>query len=50
MKEHYSSMIDAAEEVRDFYEPYPYPRPVESLEQYRLRPLPAELDSLNGEL
>ena len=27
--------LDAAEEVRDFYERYPYPRPVESLDKYR---------------
>ena len=26
-----------AEEVRDFYERYPYPRPIDSLEKYRLR-------------
>src|SRR5215831_12245795 len=26
---------DIAEEVRDFYERYPYPRPVQSLEAYR---------------
>ncbi len=26
---------DTADEVKDFYERYPYPRPVESLEQYR---------------
>jgi SAM-dependent methyltransferase len=26
---------DVAEQVRDFYERYPYPRPVESLDQYR---------------
>ncbi len=26
-----------AEEVRDFYERYPYPRPVESLDQYQQR-------------
>jgi SAM-dependent methyltransferase len=28
---------DIAEDVRDFYERYPYPRPVESLEAYRQR-------------
>ena len=33
--EHPSPSLDAAGEVRDFYDRYPYPRPVESLEQYR---------------
>jgi SAM-dependent methyltransferase len=28
---------DASTEVRDFYERYPYPRPVDSLDTYRLR-------------
>ena len=33
----YSSIsAGAAEEVRDFYERYPYPRPVDSLDKYRL--------------
>jgi SAM-dependent methyltransferase len=27
--------LDAAEEVRDFYERYPYPRPIDNLEHYR---------------
>ncbi len=27
--------LDVAEEVRDFYDRYPYPRPVDSLEKYR---------------
>jgi len=36
-EEHHSSSLDAAEVVRDFYERYPYPRPVDSLEKYRLR-------------
>jgi SAM-dependent methyltransferase len=29
-----SPSLDIAEEVRDFYDRYPYPRPVDSLEQY----------------
>jgi len=29
------SSPDAAEEVRDFYERYPYPRPIDSLEKYQ---------------
>jgi SAM-dependent methyltransferase len=29
--------LGASDEVRDFYERYPYPRPVDSLEKYRLR-------------
>ena len=28
-------MLDAAAEVRDFYERYPYPRPIDSLDSYR---------------
>jgi SAM-dependent methyltransferase len=36
-REQHSSSLDAAEEVRDFYDRYPYPRPVDSLEKYRLR-------------
>ena len=36
-EEQHSLSLDAAEEVRDFYERYPYPRPVDSLEKYRLR-------------
>ncbi|MFY9842713.1 MAG: class I SAM-dependent methyltransferase [Terriglobales bacterium] len=34
--EHFSPAPDVAEEVRDFYDRYPYPPPVESLEKYRL--------------
>jgi SAM-dependent methyltransferase len=34
-EEHNSTLPDAAVEVRDFYERYPYPRPVESLDKYR---------------
>jgi SAM-dependent methyltransferase len=30
-------LSDESGEVRDFYERYPYPRPVDSLEKYRLR-------------
>lgn len=33
--EHASALPSVADEVRDFYERYPYPRPVASLEQYR---------------
>ena len=29
------TLLGAAEVVRDFYERYPYPRPVDSLEKYR---------------
>jgi SAM-dependent methyltransferase len=36
-EEHNSTLPGAAEEVRDFYDRYPYPRPVDSLEKYRLR-------------
>src|SRR6266436_8281556 len=32
---HYSALLDVAGEVRDFYDQYPYPRPVDSLEKYR---------------
>jgi SAM-dependent methyltransferase len=35
-KQHISS-LEASEGVRDFYEQYPYPRPIDSLEKYRLR-------------
>jgi SAM-dependent methyltransferase len=35
-EKHDTTLLGAAEEVRDFYERYPYPRPVESLENYRL--------------
>ena len=34
-KEHDSALLGVAEEVRDFYEHYPYPRPIDSLEKYR---------------
>jgi SAM-dependent methyltransferase len=34
-EERHMSSPDAAEEVRDFYERYPYPRPIDSLESYR---------------
>jgi SAM-dependent methyltransferase len=33
--EHPSGFMAVAEEVRDFYDRYPYPRPVESLDKYR---------------
>ena len=32
---HHSTFPGAAEEVRDFYDRYPYPRPIDSLEKYR---------------
>jgi SAM-dependent methyltransferase len=35
LKELQSALPDVAEEVRDFYDHYPYPRPVESLEKYQ---------------
>src|SRR5258708_4323893 len=31
----FSSATDVAEEVRDFYDRYPYPPPVDSLEKYQ---------------
>ena len=34
-EEHLSGPDAVAEEVRDFYDRYPYPRPVESLDRYR---------------
>jgi SAM-dependent methyltransferase len=34
-KEHQSPSLGVAEEVRDFYDHYPYPRPIDSLEKYR---------------
>jgi SAM-dependent methyltransferase len=34
-EEHNSTSLDVAGEVRDFYDRYPYPRPVDSLEKYR---------------
>ena len=36
-REQHSTSLDAAEVVRDFYERYPYPRPIDSLDKYRLR-------------
>ncbi len=33
--EFHTSLRGLAEEVRDFYERYPYPRPIESLDKYR---------------
>ena len=30
-----SPFLDVADEVRDFYNRYPYPRPINNLEQYR---------------
>jgi SAM-dependent methyltransferase len=32
---HNSPLLGVAEDVRDFYDRYPYPRPVDSLEKYR---------------
>jgi SAM-dependent methyltransferase len=34
-EEHRSTLLDIAEEVREFYERYPYPRPVESLDRFQ---------------
>src|ERR1700687_443040 len=34
-QEHHSPSRGAAEEVRDFYNRYPYPRPVDDLDKYR---------------
>jgi SAM-dependent methyltransferase len=34
-KEHDPALLGVAEEVRDFYDQYPYPRPIDSLEKYR---------------
>jgi SAM-dependent methyltransferase len=34
-KQHDSALQGVAEEVRDFYDHYPYPRPIDSLEEYR---------------
>jgi SAM-dependent methyltransferase len=36
-KEQDSALLGVAEEVRDFYDHYPYPRPIDSLEKYRRR-------------
>jgi SAM-dependent methyltransferase len=33
--EHSSPSIDVADDVRDFYDRYPYPRPVDSLDKYQ---------------
>jgi SAM-dependent methyltransferase len=32
---HISALLDVAEEVRDFYDRYPYPQPIDSLEKYQ---------------
>jgi len=34
-KEHHSAAVGVSEEVRDFYDRYPYPQPIDSLEKYR---------------
>lgn len=34
-QENHSTLLSVAEEVRDFYDHYPYPRPIHSLEKYR---------------
>src|SRR3954447_19100415 len=34
-QEHHSTLPGVSEEVRDFYERYPYPQPVDDLEKYR---------------
>ncbi len=34
-EENHSTLLGGAEEVRDFYERYPYPRPIDSLDKYR---------------
>jgi SAM-dependent methyltransferase len=34
-KKHDSALLGVAEEVRDFYDHYPYPRPIDSLDKYR---------------
>jgi SAM-dependent methyltransferase len=36
-KEYATALLGVAEEVRDFYERYPYPPPVDNLENYRRR-------------
>jgi len=33
--EHHSALLGVAQEVRDFYDHYPYPRPIDTLEKYR---------------
>ncbi|MGA7291483.1 MAG: class I SAM-dependent methyltransferase [Terriglobales bacterium] len=35
--EHFSRFPDVADEVRDFYDRYPYPPPVDNLEKYQLQ-------------
>jgi SAM-dependent methyltransferase len=32
---HSSALLDVAEEVRDFYDRYPYPQPIDNLEKYQ---------------
>jgi SAM-dependent methyltransferase len=34
-KEHHSVLLGVADEVQDFYERYPYPRPVDNLDKYK---------------
>lgn len=34
-EERHTPFLDVAEDVRDFYERYPYPRPIDSLEKYQ---------------
>jgi SAM-dependent methyltransferase len=34
-KEHDSALLGVAEEVRDFYDHYPYPQPINNLDEYR---------------
>jgi hypothetical protein len=34
-EEHDTTLLGVAEEVRGFYDRYPYPQPIESLENYR---------------
>jgi SAM-dependent methyltransferase len=34
-KGHSSALLDVAEEVRDFYDRYPYPQPIDNLEKYQ---------------
>jgi SAM-dependent methyltransferase len=34
-EKHHSPFLDVAEDVREFYERYPYPRPIENLEKYQ---------------
>jgi len=37
LEQQHISSLDASADVRDFYEHYPYPRPIDSLDNYRLR-------------